>query len=80
MTDVIDLVAERNRRDGPDPEHIRQDEYGRKLYEFIYDYQMDGGSFSFTLFAYDFEDAERRAMAISQGVVLVGQLYHEGPA
>lgn len=80
MTDVIDLTAERNRREGPDPEHVSQDEYGRPLYQFIYDYQMDDGTFSFSLFAYDFEDAERRAAAINRGVELKGQLYGVSPA
>lgn len=80
MADVIDLTAERNRRDGPDADHIRQDEYGRPLYEFVFDYRMDDGTYTFSLFAYDWEDAERRAKAISQGVVLVGQLHQVVPA
>mgnify|MGYP001449036288 CR=1 FL=1 len=80
MSDVIDLTTERNRREGPDPEHIRHDDRGRPLFEFVYDYTMDDGSFSFSLFAYDFEDAERRANAINQGVKLTGQLYGVDPA
>lgn len=80
MTDIIDLTAERNRRDRPDAEHVRKDEYGRELYEFLMDYQMGDGTYSFSVFAYDWEDAERRARAISQGVVVVGQLHCMVPA
>jgi hypothetical protein len=80
MSEVIDLSSERNRRNTPNPEHVRHDEYGSPLYEFLFDYEMGGGFYSFSLFAYDWEDAERRAAAISAGVTVAGQLHAVDPA
>lgn len=80
MNGIIDLTAERNRRDRPDPEHVRLDEDGVELFEFIFRYKMDGSRYMFTLFAYDWEDAESRAEAIRKGVVVDGQLHRVVPA
>lgn len=77
---VIDLQAERNRRGGPDAEHVRFDEDGVPLYEFIFNYKMDRSTYSFTLFAYDWEDAEKRCAAINAGVTVCGQLHSVIPA
>jgi hypothetical protein len=74
MSDVIDLAAERNRREGPDPEHIRPDGEGGILYAFCFSYRMNGSQYTFNLFAYDFEDAERRAKAMRNSVQVDGQL------
>lgn len=77
---VIDLQEERNRRDGPDAERIRIDEEGRKLYTFLADYKMDGSTYTASIWAYDWEDAERRLTAIRFSGHIVGMLHAVVPA
>lgn len=78
--DVIDFTAERNRRAQPDPELVSQDEYDRPLYTFGAECEMEGRSFSFTLVAYSWEDAEVKVAAIRDSAKVFGQLFSQVPA
>ncbi|MCB1470899.1 MAG: hypothetical protein KDK08_27910 [Rhizobiaceae bacterium] len=75
MTPIINLGAERARRDGPDAEFVRKDEFGRTLYCFITTYQDGEACFSLDLWAYDFADAERRVCNIKASLELAGQVF-----
>lgn len=78
--DVIDLNAERSKREQPDPQFVRQDDFGRPLYEFLLSYRMDEKSWSITVWAYSFEDAGNRVAAMRESLKLDGQLYGRVPA
>jgi hypothetical protein len=75
MSDPIDFIAEKNKREAPDPEFVRRDEFGRPLYCFLIDYEMDGGSWGSELWAYDAADAEKRVEAMRASLTLAGQIY-----
>lgn len=74
---IIDLAAEREKRDGPDPQFVTTDEFGRKMFAFHAEYRMDEAVFAIQFFAYDFGDAERRLSAMRSGLELRGQVYCE---
>lgn len=80
MSDVIDLTAERNRRDGPDPEFIRRDDFGRALYLYGLDYEYGGKEWMTELWAYSFEDAEARVQGMRLSLKVMGQKHSETPA
>ena len=74
---IIDLNAEREKRDGPDPQFVTTDEAGRKMFAFRAEYRIDGSTFGIHFFAYDFGDAERRISAMRETLSLCGQIYCE---
>lgn len=80
MDDVIDLSAERDKRVEPDPEFVRQDDYGRELYTFLLSYEMDGKQWSTQVWAYDFADAEARVAAMRESLKVDGQAFERLPA
>ena len=80
MTDIIDLNAERNKRDGPDADCVRKDEYGCPLYLFALEYKMDGGTWGAEVWAYSWEDAESRVAAMRESLVVSGQMMAMVPA
>lgn len=74
MSDPIDFNEFRMSKD-IDAEHIRDDGYGRKLYEFLLGYEFEGKSYGgVTVWAYSHEDAEQRVAAMRETLVLYGQL------
>lgn len=77
MTDKpIDLNAERNRREAPDPEHVRKDDFGRPMGRFTCSYLLDDGmEWNFDIWAYDFEDAERKLAGIRASAKVDGQVF-----
>ena len=87
MTDIIDLTAERDKRDGPDADCITHDEYGRPLYTFIAEYRRGDATFSIEFWAYDQDDAQAALAAIERAAYERGvrdaadavpvDLYHE---
>jgi hypothetical protein len=77
--DVIDLNAEREKRDGPDPEFIRRDDFGRPMYLFGLDYAFHGKEWMIELWAYSFEDAEARVEAMRSSLRVMAQKYAEVP-
>ena len=80
MPDVIDLNEKRNARELPDPEFAMKDGFGRALYTFGVEYHMDNATWSFNLWAYSFEDAERRVAAIREDGKVYGQIMETRPA
>ncbi|NTG61831.1 hypothetical protein G6L45_16245 [Agrobacterium rhizogenes] len=74
---VIDLSAERDKRNCPDPQFVTTDEFGRKMFAFHAEYRMDEAVFAIQFFAYDFGDAERRLSEMRSGLELRGQVYCE---
>lgn len=80
MSDVIDLNAERSKREQPDPDHVRHDDFGRPLYEFLLSYGMEDKQWSTTVWAYSFEDAENRVIAMRESLKVDGQAYGCIPA
>lgn len=77
--DIVDFAAARDRRlnPPPDPEHVFTDEHGQQWFEFLCAYADADGEFSFTIWAKDFEDAERRMNVLRQTAVVSGQIYSE---
>jgi hypothetical protein len=76
----VDLDAERNKRNGPDAEHVRKDEFGRPMYRFLLSYEMDGAEWTgLHVWAYSMEDAMKRADAIRVTVKVDGQAMRCGP-
>ena len=79
MNDIVDLNAERSKREQPDPQFVGTDEYGRKIYVFLLSYEMDGKLWSTQVWAYDTADAEARVAAMRQSLKVDGQLFDAIP-
>jgi hypothetical protein len=73
MSDAIDLSAERNKRTGPDAEHVRKDDFGRPMYRYLLSYEMDGETWAGDVWAYSMDDAAKRVDAMRASVKLDGQ-------
>jgi hypothetical protein len=72
---VIDLGAERSRREEPSPDLVRTDEYGRKLYTFLLSYQVGESEYGTEVLAYDFADAEARVAGMRASLAVLGKAY-----
>lgn len=77
---IIDLTAEREKREAPDPEFVQTDDYGRKLYAFAVSYTLGGREHTHHIWAYGWPDAEARVAAMRESLVVDGQVYHCEPA
>ena len=77
---IISLTDRRNAMAQPAPEFVRKDEYGRPLYCFLLDYQMDGSSYSTEVWAYDEAEAQKRVQAMRESLAYAGQLFECVPA
>ena len=77
MADVIDLDAERGRRDRPSSEFVTYDDDGVPLFIYTVEYTLDGLPYGFQLWAYDFTHAEEQVAAIRASVTLVGQVMEQ---
>lgn len=80
MSDVIDLNERRNAKEAPDAEFVRKDDFGRQMYCFLLDYEMDDASWSAEVWAYTAEDAERRVAAMRRSLKCMGQTFTMVPA
>lgn len=80
MSDVIDLNAERNKREQPDEQFIRRDDFGRQMCLFLLSYEMDHSSYHAEVWAYDFADAEKRVQGMRGSLRVLGQAYGQEPA
>lgn len=79
--DPINLAAERNKREAPDPEFVRKDDFGRPMYAYCVSYDMDDKQWGgVTIWAYDFDEAIRRLDALRQSGRVDGQLMGHIPA
>ena len=74
---IVDLGQERGKRDRPDPEYIRKDDFGRPMYVFLLEYEMDGSRWETRVWAYSFGDAMARVDAMRRSLFLLGQLHEE---
>lgn len=79
MSDVIDLSAEREKRDAPDAEFVRRDDFGRPLYLFGLEYEFGGKQWACDLWAYSWEDAEGRVAGMRQSLAVSGQIHARIP-
>lgn len=77
---IIDMDAERAKREAPDPQYVSQDDYGRPLYTFLLSYEMSGKRWSVDIWAYDFADAEARCAAMRDSLQVDGQAFSSTPA
>lgn len=79
MSEIVDLAQVRNAKERPDPQFVRQDEYGRPLYTFSYSFEHEGKRYGFHFLAYSFDDAQAKLDSIRSTAVLDGQVYAEVP-
>jgi len=80
MTDIIDLRAERNRREQPDPDCMATDVYGRPVYTFLLGFEMDGVPYGAEIVAYDEGEARRKVEAMRATLAYEGKLFAQVPA
>ncbi len=80
VTDIVDLHAERNKREAPDTDCQRKDEFGRPLYLFAFHWFRDGHQYGNTLWAYSAEDAQAHIEAMRGSLAYDGQIFGMVPA
>jgi hypothetical protein len=80
MSVTIDLSAERAKREAPDADCLRKDDYGRDLLLFALEYNMAGATWALEVWAYSWEDAENRVAAMRESLVISGQIQAIIPA
>ena len=74
MNDPIDLNAERNKREEPDPEFVKKDDFGRPMQCYLVNYEMDGEEWGgVQVWAYSMDDAAKRVEALRTTAKLMGQ-------
>lgn len=76
----INLSAERSKREQPEPEFVKADEYGRPLYKFGYSFEHQSKEYGFDFWAYDAEDAQAKLASIRESAKFDGQIYGSIPA
>ena len=59
-------------RNGPAPEFVKVDDYGRKMFFFAATYQYQDGDWSIEFWAYDMSDAQARIAAMRESVGKTG--------
>ena len=77
MGELFDLNQARTAREQPDPEHVQRDQFGRPMYRFALAYEMGGKTWGADVWAYSFEDAERRVAAMRASLSVTGQVHAE---
>ena len=77
MSDIIDLTAERERREQPSADFTRRDDFGRIMFAYSCSYEFDGGTWDIKLWAYSMDDAQARVGAMRESLALQGQIYAE---
>lgn len=80
MTDIVDLNRERAKREEPDADCVRKDDFGRPLYLYALEYKFDGHRWAAEIWAYSMEEAEARVQAMRQSLELSGQTFAVIPA
>lgn len=64
--------------DGPAPDAIRMDAYGRPMTLYALSYDMGGREVCLHLWAYSFDDAETRVTAMRASLRVDGQILEKG--
>lgn len=77
---IVNLGLERAKREAPDPDFVRRDDFGREMYLFLLEYQFENGAWSTQLWAYSMEDAQARVDAMRESLALRGQAFASFPA
>lgn len=77
MSNIVDLQAERDKRDPPAASTVTTDTEGRAMFKYSISYRVDGREFSTSFFAYDLDDAYHRCNCMVATLQLDGQLYEE---
>lgn len=80
MVDTIDFQAEKSRREMPDADCRKVDDFGRPMGLYALDYKYEGGSWPLEVWAYSTEDAQARVVAMRDSLTLLGQIYSIVPA
>lgn len=80
MSDIIDFNERRSAAERPDAEFMHKDEFGRPMFTFLLNYEMDGHEWGLHLVAYDQADAQKRVEAMRASLEYCGQLYEVRPA
>lgn len=75
MSDVIDLTAERQRREAPDTRFVTKDRWGRPMFAFACSFDHAGSELTVRIWAYDHADAEARVASLRDTLRVDGQLY-----
>lgn len=76
---MVDLNAERERRNSPDAAFIYVDEKGVQWFKFTCEFECDDSKWGFEIWALDHQDAMRRVEALKASASVKGKLYHEIP-
>ena len=77
---IIDISAERDKRNAPDPDCVITDEEGKDWFLFSLEYRQDGRRMTTDLWAVSREDAEAKVAAMRDSLVFVGQTVAVVPA
>lgn len=77
MTNVVDMEQFRRGQNQPDPDCVTQDSEGKDMFAFALEFEHEGSTFAIRLWAYDFDDAERRAASLRQSLAVRGQIIAE---
>lgn len=81
---VIDIKQYRAAQERPDLDHVSQDQWGRDIFRFAVEYPHlakqsgENRTWTATIWAYSFQDAEDRLEAIRQHGVVAGQVMEVG--
>lgn len=73
-SNVISMAERRARDEGPDPDCVRYDEYGRKLGRFSVSYDHEGSEFSFYIYCHTQAEAEAKVASIRASARYDGQV------
>lgn len=80
MTGIVDLNRERAKREEPDADCVRKDDFGQPLYLYALEYSFDDKRWAAEIWAYSMEEAQARVDGMRQPLVLCGQTFAVVPA
>lgn len=72
---ILDFSAEKGKREAPDAEFRKTDDFGRPMFSYLLGYEFDGGHWSTTIWAYSAEDAAKRVAAMRETLTCDGQIF-----
>jgi len=77
--DIIDISAEREKKNGPDIKHVYIDASGVKWFEYACEFNFGNKEYAFNLWATSIDDCEERLDAIKKSGAVSGQILCEQP-
>lgn len=78
MSEPVSLDAARAAREQPAAEFVRADQWGRPLFQFAANYEVEGRRWEVRFWAFDFDHAERAIAAMGGRLGDLGQVMEEG--